>query len=247
MRDICAVLDDLTAARQKYPYVNRIFIADGDALIRGMDDWIRLLNSIGLIFPECSRVSCYASARSILDKSADELARLQELGLSMLYLGLESGSDKVLRSMNKGETVEQIVEAVKKAKECGMKLSVTAISGLGGRALWEEHAVHTGEALSRMKPDYIGLLTLMLSENAPLHTQVAAGKFEVPGPMEITAETLLMLNHLDSEGSVFRSNHASNYLALKGTLNVDIEPMKQLLREALAGKVVYKNEWSRRL
>jgi len=223
------------------------FLADGDALIRRMDDWLLLLEHIRALFPECRRVSCYASPRSILRKSAEELKLLHEYGLDMLYMGLESGSDIVLKDMNKGETVDEIVEAGIKAKDAGFKLSVTSISGLGGISLWQEHAIKTGEALSLMKPHYIGLLTLMFVEDTPLYKRHAAGNFEVLGPREVAAETLLMLEHIDSEGSIFRSNHASNYLPLKGTLNRDIEPMKELVRKALDGKVVYKDEWDRGL
>jgi radical SAM superfamily enzyme YgiQ (UPF0313 family) len=149
--------------------------------------------------------------------------------------------------MNKGESVDEIIEAGIKAKDAGIKLSVTAISGLGGTVLWEEHAIETARALSRMKPHYIGLLTLMLVEGTPLYKRSRAGDFVVPGPREVAAETLLLLEHIDSEGSIFRSNHASNYLALKGTLNRDIEAMKKLLEDALAGDTGYKSEWARGL
>jgi len=246
-RDIRSVLDDLSLARHEHKAVERIFIADGDALIRRTDDWRLLLEHIRAVFPECKRVSCYGSPRCVLRKSPEELTQLRELGLDMIYMGLESGSDAVLKSVNKGETADEIVEAGIKAKDAGFKLSVTVISGLGGTSLWEDHAVKTGEALSRMKPHYIGLLTLMLVEGTPLYERSAAGEFTVPGRDGIAAETLLMLENLDSEGSVFRSNHASNYLALKGTLNQDIESMKKLLKEALSGKIRYKNEWSRGL
>ena len=247
VRDIQDVVDDLSHARPQIGTVNRIFIADGDALILKTDNWVLLLEAIRKIFPECERVSCYASPHSILQKSADELKLLRKHGLSMVYMGLESGSDDVLASVNKGATAEQIVEAGIKAKDAGMKLSVTAISGLGGTALWEEHAVKTGQALSRMKHDYIGLLSLMLEGITPLYERSAQGTFKVLTPMEIAAETLLMLSNLDSDGSVFRSNHASNYLMLGGNLNQDTERMKQELRDALDGKVGYKSEGQRRL
>jgi len=241
-REVQSVLDDLASARNKYNKVERIFIADGDALIRKTEDWVVLLEFIRATFPECERVSCYGSPRSILFKSDEDLTRLYELGLTLLYMGLESGSDAVLEIMNKGETVSEIIEAAFKAKKAGLKLSVTAISGLGGTALWEEHAIKTGEALSLMKPNYIGLLTLMLVEGTPLYEKCAENEFEVPSATAIAAETLLLLENLDSEGSVFRSNHASNYLGLKGTLNEDLEAMKGVLREALRGEVGYKDE-----
>ena len=246
-RDIQMVLDDLSLARSHHSFVERIFIADGDALIRSTSDWGVLLENIHSLFPECQRVSCYGSPRSVLRKTAEDLKRLRGLGLAMVYMGLESGSDAVLKDMNKGETVEEIVEAAAKVKDAGITLSVTVVSGLGGTALWEEHAIKTGEALSRMKPHYIGLLTLMLQEGAPLYERNAAGQFEILGPREVAAETLLMLENIDSEGSVFRSNHSSNYLMLKGTLNRDLKPMKKLLKEALGGKIGYRGEMARGL
>ena len=242
VREIKSVLDDLSSARSRYNKIERIFIADGDALIRKTEDWVVLLEFIRSVFPECERVSCYGSPRSILLKSDEDLKQLYELGLTLLYTGLESGSDTVLKAMNKGESVSELVEAGLKAKRAGMNLSVTAISGLGGTSLWEEHAIKTGEALSLMKPDYIGLLTLMVVEGTHLYDKCAEGVFEVPNAQAIAKETLLLLENLDSDGSVFRSNHASNYLGLKGTLNDDLEAMKGVLREALRGEIGYKDE-----
>ncbi|MCL2169207.1 MAG: B12-binding domain-containing radical SAM protein [Defluviitaleaceae bacterium] len=247
VREFQDVLDDLSAARKHSGAARRIFIADGDALILKTQDWLLLLEHIGEIFPECERVSCYASPRSILQKSSDELKLLHKNGLNMVYMGLESGSDEVLLSVNKGACAQEIVEAGVKVKDAGIKLSVTAISGLGGKALWQEHAVKTAKALSQMKPHYIGLLSLMLERDTPLYERFAQGAFESLTPMEIAAETLLMLSNLDSEGSVFRSNHASNYLMLGGNLNRELEDMKQLLKDAIDGKVGYKDERMRRL
>ena len=246
-RDIQSVLDDLSLARRLYSGVDRIFIADGDALVCCTDDWRLLLKHIRSLFPECQRVSCYGSPRSVLRKSREDLAGLRELGLELVYMGLESGCEAVLKDMNKGETANEIIEAAEKVKDAGIRLSVTVISGLGGKSLWEQHAIKTGEALSRMKPHYIGLLTLMLVEGTSLYERFASGEFKVLGPQEVAAETLLMLTHIDSEGSLFRSNHASNYLMLKGTLNRDIEPMKRILMEALDGKIGYREEMARGL
>ena len=239
------VIEDFSLARDRYDYVDRIFIADGDALIRKTADWISILECIRKLFPECERVTSYGSPKSILLKTPEDLKTLRDLGLDMIYLGLESGSDKVLSDMNKGEAADEIIEAGIKVREAGMKLSVTVISGLGGTAMWQEHAIKTAEALSRMKPHFIGLLTLMIADGTPLYERYKAGEFLVPGPRRIAEETLLLLQNIDSEGSVFRSNHASNYLSLKGTLNRDREAMTQLLEEALRGDIDYKSEWAR--
>ena len=247
IRPIADVLEDFSIARGHYKRVERIFIADGDALIRKTADWVLILNCIRELFPECTRVTSYGSPKSILLKSPEDLALLKSLGLSMIYLGLESGSDAILEDMHKGETVDEIIAAGLKVKAAGITLSVTAISGLGGKTHWEEHAIKTGEAFSKMKPDYIGLLTLMIVDGTPLGDRCEAEGFPLLNPKEVATETLLMLQHMDCEGSVFRSNHASNYLSLKGTLNQDKESMINLLQEALSGNVRYKNEWARGL
>jgi radical SAM superfamily enzyme YgiQ (UPF0313 family) len=242
VRKVEDVIDDFKEARKYYPRVDRIFLADGDALILKPDKLIQILNAIKEIFPECQRVGSYGSPKSILIKSAEELRAIKEAGLGIVYLGLESGSDEVLSYINKGETADEIVRAGIIVREAGMILSVTAISGMGGKRLWKEHAVKTGEAFSRMKPHYIGLLTLMLEGDIPLIDQVESGEFELLTPKEVALETLHMLKHMDCEGSVFRSNHASNYLSLKGNLNRDRESMIQKLEAALEGEVGFKRE-----
>ena len=153
----------------------------------------------------------------------------------MLYMGLESGCDAVLEKMTKGHTVASIVAAGQKARRCGFALSVTAISGLGSRELLEEHAVGTAQALSAMNPEYIGLLTLMVERGTPLERWVREGSFTVLGPADILRETELFLQHIDSPGSVFRMNHVSNYLTLKGTLNDDREALLARVRQGMAG------------
>ncbi|MBP3501062.1 MAG: radical SAM protein, partial [Oscillospiraceae bacterium] len=156
-------------------------------------------------------------------------------GLTMVYMGLESGCDEVLEKMNKGHDAAAIVAAGQKARRCGMALSVTAISGLGSRELMRQHAIGTARALSAMKPEYIGLLTLMVERGTPLERWVREGSFTVLGPMEVLQETELFLQHIDSEGSVFRMNHASNYLTLKGTLNRDREALLAKVQKGLRG------------
>ena len=168
LRKLEDVLEDFNIARRQYRYIERVFLADGDALIRKTEDLAVILKHIRKIIPECRRVTSYGSPKSILTKSPEDLALLHSLGLEMIYLGLESGNEQVLKHINKGVTVEDIVRAGQMVKDAGMKLSVTAISGLGGTEMWKEHAIDTAKAFSRMKPDYIGLLTLMFEGDVPL-------------------------------------------------------------------------------
>lgn len=246
LRKLEDVLEDFNIARRQYRYIERVFLADGDALIRKTEDLAAILKHIRKVIPECRRVTSYGSPKSILTKSPEDLQLLHSLGLEMIYLGLESGNEQVLKHINKGVTVEDIVRAGQMVKDAGMKLSVTAISGLGGTEMWKEHAIDTAKAFSRMKPDYIGLLTLMFEGDVPLRRECEVGKFHLLTAPQVAKETLLLLEHIDSEGSVFRSNHASNYLTLKGTLNRDREAMCEQIRTALE-RGGYKKEYFRAL
>ena len=223
MRPMEEIREDFETARQVYRHVERVFLADGDALMRKTDDLV------------CQRVTCYASPTSLQIKSEDDLRLLRQKGLQMVYMGLESGCDAVLERMNKGHNAAAIVAAGQKARRCGMALSVTAISGLGSVELWREHAVGTAEALSAMKPEYIGLLTLMVEHGTPLEQWVRSGEFTLLSPVEVLKETELFLQHIDAEGSVFRMNHASNYLTLKGTLNRDRQALLDKVQTGLTG------------
>lgn len=235
MRPMEEIREDFELARQVYRRVERVFLADGDALMRRTDDLLQILGLAYGLFPECERVTCYASPTSLHIKSEEDLRLLREHGLTMVYMGLESGCDEVLEKMNKGHDAAAIVAAGQKARRCGMALSVTAISGLGSRELMRQHAIGTARALSAMKPEYIGLLTLMVERGTPLERWVREGSFTVLGPMEVLQETELFLQHIDSEGSVFRMNHASNYLTLKGTLNRDREALLAKVQQGLQG------------
>ena len=156
MRPMEEIREDFETARRLYRRVERVFLADGDALMRRTGDLVEILGLVYGLFPECERVTCYASPTSIQNKSEEELRLLREKGLKMVYMGLESGCDAVLERMDKGHTAAQIIEAGQKARRCGLQLSVTAISGLGSRELWREHAVETARAFNAMNPEYIG-------------------------------------------------------------------------------------------
>lgn len=230
------VLEDLDWAHSAYPRIDRIFLADGDALILPMEQLLPLLERIRQLFPECKRVSVYASPKSILGKSAEDLAALQAAGLHMAYLGLETGNEALLEKINKGVSVAQQIECGQKLKAAGITLSVTAINGLAGsNGDWEAHAVDTAAALSAMRPDFIALLTLRIYTGTPMAEWVASGELVEPTPLELIRESRLLLSKIDCPGAVFRSNHASNYLPLEGTLNQDREKLIRLCDDALRG------------
>lgn len=248
VRNLDEVLEDLDMARKQYRRVDRIFLADGDALVLSNDKLMRILNHINKLFPECERVSVYGSPQDVLRKRPEELKELYDNGIGIIYIGAESGSDRVLQDICKGATRAELIEAVRKIEDSAIKASVTFISGMGGRDGWEDHAIQTGTMISEMEPSYVGLLTLMIEQEAPLYRDIQSGKFQVLTAEEVVAETLLMLKHIDvKRNCVFRSNHASNYVSLRGDLPKDKEKMMALLRKAMKDHNMLKDERFRML
>ncbi|WP_422487356.1 radical SAM protein [Gudongella sp. DL1XJH-153] len=246
IRSTDEIIEEIHEARNAYGSLKRIFIADGDALMIKTEELLQIIKELRNTFPECERIGIYSSPRSINLKSKEELVSLKEAGLGIAYLGLESGSDNILENVKKGDDREGIISAGKKIKDSGLLLSVTVISGLGGKENWIDHAKETASAVNEIKPDYLGLLTLMIEPETELWNQVESGAFSILTPYDIAKETLLMLENLDCPGCVFRSNHASNYVSLKGTLNQDRKEMIKTLENAL-NDGDFKEEWMRRL
>ncbi|MBR0597050.1 radical SAM protein [Sinanaerobacter chloroacetimidivorans] len=248
VRKINEVLEDLQAARQYYRKVERIFLADGDALVLQNKDLLVILREIRKLFPECQRVGIYGSPQDVLRKTEEELAELRENGIGIVYIGAESGSDKVLKDVVKGATRAEIIEAVRKIEASGLQASVTFISGLGGKKDWKEHAIESGTMISEMEPSYVGLLTLITEPLAELHDDIEKGRFELLSPLEVLQETELMLENINVKKTcVFRSNHASNYVSLKGDLPQDKRRMLDQIRNAMKNTDMLKDERFRML
>ena len=247
IRKLEDILEDLAWARRHYARVERIFLCDGDALALSVNKLMPILDYIREIFPECERVTAYARAEDALRKTDEELKQLYEAGLTMAYVGAESGSEKVLEDIHKGETRQQLIDGVKKIEASGMKASVTFISGLAGKAGWEEHAIESGKMISEMSPSYVALLTLIVDPSVPMAKDIESGKMELLSAEEVMKETLLMLENTEvTRKCVFRSNHASNYLSLKGNLPDDKEKMMEQIREATSNHM-FKDEMFRAL
>jgi len=248
LRKLEDVLEDLRMARKYYSRVDKIFLADGDALCLKNEKLLAILAEIRRIFPECRRVGIYGSARDVRRKTPEELAELRDSGVGIIYIGAESGSDKVLSAICKGSTRAELIEAVRKIEDADIASSVTFISGLAGRDGWREHAVESGTMISEMEPSYVGLLTLMTGPGAPLTEEIREGRFQLLSPQEVMLETELMLEHINVDRPcVFRSNHASNYLSLKGDLPQDKERMLSQIRYAKEHADVLKEEYFRML
>ncbi len=234
MRSFEEVYCDLQAARRENPSVERIFFADGDALCLATDKLLPLLGAAKALFPECTRIGIYGRADNILRKTDDELNKLREAGLGIIYLGAESGSAEVLRRVNKGETPEDMILAVHRAENAGIPVSVTFISGLGGRELMEEHAVETGKMIGAMGASFIGLMTLMIAPGSSISEDIASGRFEPLNSQDVMRELDLILSNANcKKESVIRSNHASNRLVLKGTLPQDRERLLDQVHRAM--------------
>ena len=243
IRQLPDIFEDLEMARKRYSRVSRIFLCDGDALCLLQDKLMAVLERIALLFPECERVSSYGRASDVLRKSPEDLRRLREAGLTMVYLGAESGSPKILEAVNKGVSAEELISGVRRLEDNGIAASVTFISGLGGRKAYEEHAILSGRMLSEMNPSYASLLTLMVEPAAPLYEEIKEGRFELLTPEEVLLETKLFLENTELKGPcVFRSNHASNYLSLKGNLPEDRASMISELDYALSHPELLKPE-----
>lgn len=237
------IIADFAWARKRYRSVPRIFLADANALCLKTDKLMPILTYIEETFPECERVTIYGRASDVLRKTEDELRQLREHGLTMVYIGAESGSDKVLEMCHKGETRQQLIDAVKRIEKVGIKASVTFISGLAGKDGWEDHAIQTGTMITEMNASYVSLLTLLVDPQAPIYEDIQSGRLKLLTPQEVLAETHLMLENANPEKTcIFRSNHASNYLSLKGDLPQDRDRFLAQIEAAMKNTGMLKDE-----
>lgn len=239
--------DHINRAKIKYPMASKIFLADGNVLAMETEQLKSIVKRLYTEFPVLERVTAYAGPRDILAKSDSELRELRKAGLTMLYLGVESGSAEILKNVRKGVTPEEMIEAGQKAKGAGFKLSCMIISGLGGKELWKEHALESARVISAIDPDYFALLTLLVEEGTPLYNQVEEEHFITLEPDEVINETKLLLENLRLSQCVFRSNHPSNYLSLKGILNRDKEGLLDILTQAQQEQINLRPEGWRAL
>jgi len=247
VRELKDIISDLEQAKLDYGVVKRIFLADGDALVLETSKLKIILLKIKELFPGCERVGVYATPNDILAKPLEDLYMLKELGIGILYLGVESGSDEILKSINKGVTTKNLIMAGQKVKESGIKLSTTLISGIGGREKISENAIESAKLISAINPDYVGFLTLMLVSGTPIYKDVQNDIFHVLTQDEVMHELREFLENVEVTNCIFRSNHASNYLTLSGTLPGDKDKLLADIDLTLKGKYLYKQEEYRRL
>lgn len=211
----------ITEGLVQNPRAERVFLADGDALAVDTSLLLEILDQLYASFPNLQRVGIYGGPKDILAKTPEELASLKAHGLTIVYLGVESGNSEVLNFVRKGVDPEQMINAGRKLKASGLIVSCTVIIGLGGKALTQAHARDTALVISEIDPQYLGALTLMVEPETPLYEVIQRGEFQLLDPWESLTELRSMLEKLDVSHCIFRSNHASNYLPLRAALPED--------------------------
>jgi radical SAM superfamily enzyme YgiQ (UPF0313 family) len=238
----------LAVARSGMP-VRRIFLADGDAMALSFRRLVAIMEAIRRHLPGVQRVSSYCLPRNLKNKSVEELAALRELGLELFYVGCESGDDLVLDRVQKGETFESSLAALLKIKASGGKSSVMILNGMGGHRYSEQHAVNSAKLMNEAQPEYLSTLVVSFPMGMDKYQEGFQGEFEPLDQAGLFQEMFWLLDTLDLERTVFRSDHASNYLVLKGTLNRDKDRLLNTVRKALEqpGAVALRPEWMRGL
>jgi radical SAM superfamily enzyme YgiQ (UPF0313 family) len=240
---------ELAALAQAGAAPRRIFLADGDAMTLSFRRLKLILEAIRHYLPGTQRVSSYCLPRNLKNKTAEQLAELRTLGLELFYVGCESGDDLVLERVSKGESFDSSLAALQKIKAAGAKSSVMILNGLGGRRYSEQHAVNSARLMSAAQPEYLSTLVVSFPLGEARYQAGFAGEYEPLDQAGLFREMLLLLENLELENTIFRSDHASNYLVLKGTLNRDKPRLLQTVHAALErpGTVPLRPEWARGL
>lgn len=243
------VFNEIEAFRDSGSDIRKVFLADGNAFILSSDKLLRILDKLHEVFPKLNRISAYALPKDILSKSDKELETLAEKGLKLLYVGIETGDDELLRLIHKGESYASTSDALIKARKAGIKLSVMILNGLGGRKYTEKHAINSAKVVNAIQPEYLSTLVLSF----PYGVDHLKNRFDVDFEELSKAELILemgnFISQLQLKNTIFRSDHASNYLVLKGILNRDKEELLRRIRQVLQDPVQanLRSEWMRGL
>jgi radical SAM superfamily enzyme YgiQ (UPF0313 family) len=246
------VLAEIKNAAAVGPRFEKVFLADGDALVLPTRRLENILLQIRESLPWVKRVGAYCLPRNIRKKSVDDLKRLKELGLGIAYVGAESGDDDVLTAISKGETYDSTLNALIKLKEAGISSSVMVLNGMGGRSLSTQHAINTAKLMNDAQPEFLSTLVVSypLGQERVVQGFTDAGfNYELPDQHELFVELRTFIDTLDLKNTVFRSDHASNYLPLKGTLGADKQALLAQLDTAInrPDSIRLRQEWQRGL
>ena len=229
--------------------VQRVFLADGDAMTLSTRRLKEYLIAIKNYYPDVQRISSYCLPRNLQKKTVDELAELRELGLSLMYVGCESGDDEVLELVEKGENYQSSLKALQNIKAAGMKSSVMILNGLGGPELSEQHALNSAKLMNEAQPEYLSTLVVEFPTGSERFEKNFAGRWRKLDKLELFREMEVLLDNLQLERTIFRSDHASNYLVLKGVLGKDKQQLLTTVRTAInqPGVIPLREEWQRGL
>ncbi|MEZ5973964.1 MAG: radical SAM protein [Planctomycetota bacterium] len=249
VRPIAELREEIAWAARHLRGVRKVFLADGDALVAKASFLHQVLDALREAFPNLARVSCYASPQALAIRSVEEMAGLREAGLTQYYLGIESGDDKTLEFLNKGVDGAEMIRVANKAHEAGVKLSTMILLGAGNRAGSEAHALGSARVVNAIQPKFVSTLVVTPVPGTPMWEQANRGEIDELSPVELAAELRTFLGGLELRSSIFRSNHASNYLALKGTLPKDQDALLEVLDAVLEDpdSAPFVPEWLRAL
>ncbi|GGK82178.1 radical SAM protein [Amphritea balenae] len=227
------VLQEIIRCSEQLNGVRRVFLGDGDAMVLSFKRLKAILEAIRQYLPSVTRVSAYALPSNLQNKTVEQLQELHSLGLSLIYVGAESGDDEVLKCINKGETYESTRDALLKARQAGIKTSVMLINGIGGTRFSKQHALNSARLINEVQPEYLATLVLFFRNGSERLVEGYGGDFTPLNQIQLFQEMELFLSNLQLEKTIFRSDHASNYLVLKGVLNRDLDSMLQQLHKAI--------------
>jgi radical SAM superfamily enzyme YgiQ (UPF0313 family) len=229
--------------------VRRVFLADGDAMTMSFRRLKEVLLLIRQYLPDVQRVSSYCLPRNLKNKSVAELAELEQLGLKLMYVGCESGDDLVLEKVSKGESYQSSLVALQKIKQAGIKSSVMILNGLGGQLYSEQHAINSALLMNETQPEYLSTLVVSFPDGVERFQEGFGGDFQPLQQLDLFKEMEILLKTLTLEKTVFRSDHASNYLVLKGTLSRDKERLLSQVHTAIHNpdQIHLRQEWQRGL
>jgi len=213
---------------QAYRGVKKVFLADGNAFVLSAKKMLPILDEINGQFGKLQRISAYALPKDIQNKTEEELKEIRKRGLKLLYIGIESGDDELLQLSNKGETFNSTVDGIQKAHNAGIDTSIMIINGLGGRKYSKQHALHSAEIINQLQPKFLSTLTLSTPFGLDHFQQKFNGNYEEQSVRDLIEELRTFIEHLTTENTIYRSDHVSNNLVLKGTLSKD---KKRLLQE----------------
>lgn len=247
IKDEAEINRDIEEARRSYSDERRVFLMDGDALAVKNERLLPVLKKLAVAFPKLSRIASYANGYNIANRNDAQLKELFDHKLKLIYIGLESGNQDILDHYRKRSGVDEMVQAVLRAEAQGIKSSVMVLLGLGGKKHSQAHVRDTITALNRMQPRYLSFLSLMLVPGTPLYREAQDGEFEELDPLELLRETHDIIAGLELKKTIFRSDHASNFLPLEGRFPADKPKLLEVLQSALNGKVRLKPDFLRGL